>query len=114
MSLQIVNSLTKQPQQLEELLKQGMSDKDIEQLLMSQYQDEFLVKNLMGEVKKMRNSQKTMVGLTLVLAGAFLMLLGFIFAFVGVGAGALIDVFLYGFTTVGLVIVFLGLVKIFN
>lgn len=114
MSLQVANSLTKQPQQLEELLKQGMSDKDIEQLLMNQYQDEFLVKNLMGEVKKMRNSQKTMVGLTLVLAGAFLMLLGFILAFVGVGSGALLDVFLYVFTTVGLIIAFFGLAKIFN
>jgi len=66
----------------------------------------------MAEVKKLRNSQKTASGLTLVLLGAFVMLLGFVLAFAT--SGTLLYIFLYGFTGAGLIIVFAGLVKVFQ
>lgn len=114
MTVKVPTPTANQPQDLQQLIRQGMPDKDIEMLLMNQYADDFLVKNLMAEVKKLRNAQKTTQGLTLVLAGAFLMLLGFIFAFVGSNSDSMLDLFLYGFTTIGLVVAFAGLIKIFN
>lgn len=114
MSVKIVTPNTSEPQELHQLIKQGMSDEDIRFLLTENYKDDFLVTNLMAEVKKLRNSQKTASGLTLVLLGAFVMLLGFVLAFMGATSGTLLYIFLYGFTGVGLIIVFAGLVKVFQ
>lgn len=114
MSVKIVTPNTSEPQELHQLIKQGMSDEDIRFLLTENYKDDFLVTNLMAEVKKLRNSQKTASGLTLVLLGAFVMLLGFVLAFMGATSGTLLYIFLYGFTEVGLIIVFAGLVKVFQ
>ncbi|HRO44066.1 MAG TPA: hypothetical protein PL009_14620 [Flavipsychrobacter sp.] len=114
MAIKIITPNSSNPTDLQHLVKQGMSDNDIEFLLMENYKDEFLVRNLMMEVKKLRNSHKTALGLMLVLGGAFIMLLGFVFAFFSTSSGLMLNVFLYGFTVVGLLVAFGGLVKIFN
>jgi len=114
MATNTLSSATSGTKDLEQLLRQGLSNSDIEQLLMKDYKDEFLVEKLMVEVKKLRNAQKTSTGLTLVLSGAFLMLMGFLCAFITGSTETLLYVFLYGFTSIGLVIAFLGLAKVLN
>jgi len=114
MSVKVVTPNASSPQDLRDLLRQGMSDNDIEFLLQQHYQDDFLVKNLMTEVKKLRNARKTTSGLMFVLAGAVLLLLGFFFSIVIGTSSTLFGVFLYGFTCAGIAVAFVGMIKMFG
>ena len=114
MTVKVVTPNTSSPQDLRDLLKQGMADKDIEFLLQQQYKDEFLVNNLMSEVKKLRNSQKTASGLIFILVGAAVMLLSCMLTLMGNYSSTNFGLVLYGLTSLGIIIVFIGLIRIFS
>ncbi len=99
---------------LPEMLRKGLSDDKIRASLHDRYQDEFLVEKLMAEVKKLRNSAKTTSGLIFVFIGAVLLLLSCILTLTGSYSSGTFGPFLFGLTSIGLIIVFIGLVKIFN
>lgn len=114
MAIKVVTPNASSPQDLRDLLRQGMSDQDIEFLLQEHYRDDFLVKNLMNEVKRLRNSQKTASGLTFIMIGAAFLLFGFLFSITLGASSHFFTLFLYGFTSIGILIVFIGMIKILH
>lgn len=76
--------------------------------------EEHSLPEMMNEIKKLRNSRKTSGGLILILAGAMLCLLSCILTLTGSYSGTSFQLVLYGITTVGILITFGGLIKIFN
>ncbi len=114
MSINVTAHTSSSSQDLQLLIRQGLSDQEIEFSLMDRYNDLFLVNNLMTEIRKLRNARKTTNGLLFMLTGGFLMLLGFAGSFAATAIGISLSVFLYGFTTAGLIIAFAGLIKIFT
>ena len=99
---------------LPSLLRKGMKDDAIEKTLRNQYQDDYLVNNLMKEVKRLRNQQRTTNGLILAIIGAGLLLLSCVLSLTGSISSGSFSIYLFGFTTIGIAIVFAGLVKIFG
>jgi|GEM_PF-1003596 len=103
-----------QQHDLPALLKQGLSDAEIESLLKEKYKDVFMVRNLMKEVKQIRNAQKNTTGLVLIAIGAALMLLSSVLSLSGSLSSGSSWYFLFGLTTIGVIIVFAGLIQIFG
>jgi len=99
---------------LTQLIKNGLSDEEIQKTLSSKYEDEYHVINLMKEVKKLRSAQKTSSGLVFVFIGAVLLLLSCVLTLTGTYSQGSFGMVLFGFTTIGVSIVFWGLVKIFS
>jgi hypothetical protein len=94
------------------LIDRGLSDEKIERLLLEQYQEEFLVTNLMREVRKLRNAQKASAGLILLIIGAVILFFSCVLALTGGLPEGSVGIFLFGFTTLGVVVVMAGLIKI--
>jgi hypothetical protein len=69
---------------------------------------------MLAEIKKLRNARKTSSGLMLILIGAVLCLLSCVLTMTSSYSHGNFSIVLYGFTTVGIVLVFGGLMKIFN
>jgi len=110
------NSNTSMPiaQLLEVWVKQGLSNKEIEEkLLFNGYDSRFIIE-LLKESSKMRNSRKTAKGLSLILIGALLCLVSCILTLSHAFTGNDYTFVLYGLTSAGILVVFAGLMFIFN
>ena len=99
---------------LPKLLREGKSDDEIRTILIAQYDDSPVVVQLMQEVKKLRSAKATSAGLIFILAGAVVLLASFLMAYLRFSTSDSLSFALYGLTTAGILIVFVGLMKIFG
>lgn len=95
-------------------IDQGMSNADIKEKLSFEGYDEKYISELLKEASKLRNSKKTARGLTLVLIGACMCLLSCILTLSHAFSGSNFSFVLFGITTIGILVVFGGLVYIFG
>jgi len=99
---------------LPSLINRGLRDDEIQKILFEQYQDDYHVINLMKEVKSLRNSRKTSTGLILILIGAAMLLTSCVLTLTGSYTQGTFNMVLFGLTTMGICIVFIGLARIFS
>jgi VIT1/CCC1 family predicted Fe2+/Mn2+ transporter len=92
-------------------LANGLDNKQVEAELLKMGIDERNVPDMLREFKKMRNARNTTIGLYYILAGALLCLISCVLTLAFSSATALI---LYGLTSLGVIIVFVGLARIFG
>lgn len=92
-------------------LDKGMDNNSIKAELQNMGIDDRNIPDLMKEIRKMRQARNTTKGLYLILAGAVCCLLSCVLTLVSSQLSVMV---LYGFTTVGILIVFAGLIKIFG
>ena len=106
----IQESLSKQ---ILELLSKGQKREQIVSELLAMGHDERFVKEIVTETIKIRNAKIQSQALTLILIGGVLCLLSCIVTMTSQFSNSNFPLVLYGLTTVGIVIVFLGFSKIF-
>jgi hypothetical protein len=94
--LDMLNNGSKKDQTIDELVKEG--------------HEEYFARQMVEQTIKLRNSKLMADGLRLILIGAAICLLSCIFALTSTGNFHLV---MYGMTTLGILIIFAGLVKIF-
>jgi hypothetical protein len=90
----------------------GLSLKDIEAELVQSGIEPRHVPELMAEIKKLRNAKRTSRGLILILIGAVICLVSCIITLFSSYSD--LSLVLYGLTSVGIIIVFAGLMQIFG
>ncbi|MBS1771830.1 MAG: hypothetical protein JST82_03145 [Bacteroidetes bacterium] len=100
--------------EVKEWLDKGLSNDDIAVELGKRGFDERSLPEMMAEIKRLRNARKTSSGLILILIGGVVCLLSCILTMTSSYSHTNFEIVLYGFTTLGILIVFGGLMKIFN
>ncbi len=103
--------------QLEEmkmLVSRGFDDQSIQQELIKRGLDEALIAQLMSHSSRIRGAVRTRKGSLLVLVGVIILGIGFLSCVAIHFMGGEISLPLYGVTIIGLILVFMGLIKIFN
>lgn len=80
-----------------ELLNMGIKDRNIPEML--------------REYKKMQHARNTTIGLYFILGGALLCLASCVFTLMSSSGNGFV---LYGLTSLGIIVVFIGLARIFN
>jgi hypothetical protein len=101
-------------QRAKKWLDNGVTDKQIEAELLASGTDTRHISDMLAEIKKLRNARKTANGLIFILAGAVTCLLSCVLTMTSSYSNSNFSMVLYGFTTIGIIIVFVGLMKIFN
>ncbi|MCB0700154.1 MAG: hypothetical protein H6551_04135 [Chitinophagales bacterium] len=93
-------------------LQKGLSDTQIKSEMLQLGIEERNIPEMLKEVVKMRRSRNTTNGLVFILIGAMMCLISCVYTL----ASATPDtgLMLYGLTSLGIVVVFVGLVKIFG
>lgn len=92
-------------------LDKGLTNKQIEEELHAIGVEERNIPDMLKEIIKMRNARNTTKGLYFMLAGASLCLISCVVTLMSSQTSALM---LYGLTSIGIVVIFAGLVKIFG
>jgi len=95
------------------LLGQGQDREQITTDLLQKGHDERFVQELLHETIKLRNAKMRTQGLTLILIGAVVCLLSFVLSITSSATHLNFPLVLYGLTSVGIIIVFAGFMKIF-
>jgi len=96
-----------------ELLDKAESRSDIKNILLQEGHDERFVKDLIKETTKVYNAKRVSSGLVYVLSGALICLTSCIVTMTTTYSHASFGWMLYGLTTLGILVVFAGLMKIF-
>lgn len=92
----------------------GASLDDIEVEFLKQEQDQILVAEIMTSLRKHIHKKNLKDGRALILSGCIVMVVGFVLTCVKFHSNESVNMVMYGFTTLGICIVFVGLYKIFN
>lgn len=92
-------------------LDKGLNNQQIKAELLNLGVDERNHADMLKEISKMRNARNTTKGLYFIFAGAVLCLASCIITLISTQANALV---LYGGTSLGILIIFIGLYKIFG
>lgn len=92
----------------------GLSNKEIEEKLRFGGYDDRYIADLLQELSKLRNAKKTARGLTLILIGSVMCLLSCILTLTHAFTGSDFSFVLFGVTTIGILLVFGGLIFIFG
>ena len=95
------------------LLEEGKGREEIETLLQQKGHDERFVKELVKEVIKLRQSKRISQGLGYILLGAVVCFGSFLITITGSFSQGAFPWVLYGLTSVGILIAFAGLMRIF-
>lgn len=95
------------------LLDQGQNREEIENDLMQKGHEERFVKDLLQETIKLRNAKMRTQGLALILGGALICLVSCVLTISSSVTYNNVPWVLYGLTTVGILVVFAGFVKVF-
>ena len=103
-----------QPPELAKMLREGRTDEQIREALVACYSEGPTVVQLMREVKKFRAAKTTTTGLIFILIGAVILVTSFILSFMHVVTAQSLSFVLFGLTTVGILVVFFGLMKVFS
>lgn len=96
------------------MMKEGYDQASIEAALRNSGVDVQGITDIFTAVRRMKNSRRTQNGNMLIVAGALLLVLGFGVCVALHYMDIQMTFALYGFTTAGLVLLFTGLVKIFQ
>lgn len=102
------------PPQAADWLDKGYSTEQITAELRNRGFDERQLPEMLAEIKRLRNARSLSKGLILILVGAVVCLLSCILTMTSSYSHSNFGIILYGFTTIGILIVFAGLMKIFN
>jgi len=94
-----------------EWLQKGLDNTQIKAELINKGIDERDIPEMLKEISKMRHSRNVTSALYFILAGAFLCLISCIITLMSAQTNAVV---LYGLTSLGIVIIFVGLYKIFG
>ncbi len=92
-------------------LEKGLSNQQIKAELLNNGIDERDIPEMLKEISKMRHARNVAAALYFILAGAFLCLISCIITLMSAQTNAFV---LYGLTSLGIVIIFVGLYKIFG
>lgn len=92
-------------------LKNGWDNNKIKEELLKQGVDQRNIPDLLKEISRMRNARNTATGLYFILGGAMLCLLSCILTLTTEGNTGFV---LYGLTSAGIMVAFYGLFKIFG
>lgn len=92
-------------------LEKGFSNEQVKAELMNMGIEERNIPEMLREFKKMRNARNTAIGLYFILAGALLCFISCVWTLAASSASSFV---LYGLTSVGIIVVFIGLARIFN
>lgn len=95
------------------LFDQGMPREQIVSHLQDNQHDETFARHLVAEVLKLREAKRRSQGLTLILCGAFVCLMSFVLTITSSFSQSSFPYVLYGLTSVGIIIVFAGFMKVF-
>ncbi len=101
-------------QELTLLLNQGLDKKSIEKHLLNKGLNSSEIEYLYKSARNKQGTLRTKNGKTLVLIGVMLLGIGFISSFLMYHSGGNFSLPLYGITLVGLLLLFIGLVLIFQ
>lgn len=96
-----------------DMLAHGQGREEIEQALLQQGHDEGFVKNIVKETIKLRQEKLRAQGLTLILSGAVICFLSFLLTITSSFSHSSFPLVLYGLTSAGILVVFLGFMRIF-
>jgi hypothetical protein len=96
------------------MLEQGHESDFIVSHLHKEGVDPATISEVLLHLKRLRNSKRTQTGSRLVLLGVILMGLGFLSCCFLLDPGSSLTIALYGFTSIGVIIMLAGLVMIFN
>lgn len=99
--------------EVKKLVDQGYEDVVIESLLRERGEEHDTVLKIMGEIKKMRNAKQSKTGSLFILAGVLVLGVGFISCIVVHNLGGSMAFPLYGMTSIGLILLMIGLMMIF-
>lgn len=97
-----------------EWLDKGLGTEQIMLELQKRGFEERHIPEMMAQIKKLQNARKTSNGLIYILIGAVVCLLSCVLTMTSSYSNSNFGLMLYGFTTLGILIVFVGLFKIFN
>jgi len=95
------------------LLEEGRGREEIEALMLQKGHDERFVKELVKETIKLRQSKRISQGLGYILVGALVCFTSFLLTITGTFSQGSFPWVLYGLTSVGILIVFAGFMRIF-
>ncbi len=95
------------------LLNNGQRREEIEAQLMEKGHEETFVKEIVVESIKLRDSKRRSQALALVLSGAVICFLSFLLTITSSFSHGSFGFVLYGLTSLGIVVVFAGLMKVF-
>ncbi len=95
------------------MLDEGQMRTDIESFLLEKGLDIKYVKELISETSKLRDSKRRAQGLMLILGGVLICFLSFLLTITSSFSNNTFPYVLYGVTSLGIVIVFTGLTKVF-
>jgi len=96
-----------------DMLNSGSSREQIESDLLLQGHDDNFVKELVHECVKLHYAKRRTQGLTLILCGAVVCFLSFLLTITSSLTHFSFPLVLYGLTTVGILFVFTGFMKVF-
>ena len=97
-----------------EWLDKGYNNEQIKTELQKRGFEERHLPEMLKEITRLRNARKTSAGLMLILIGGVVCLLSCVLTMTSNYSHSNFAIVLYGFTTIGILIVFGGLMKIFN
>jgi len=95
------------------LLDNGQSKDEVAARLEQDGLDPYFIKDIMKETLQLRDARRRSQSLALILVGAFICLMSCVLTLTGVFSTQSFPYVLYGMTSVGILIVFAGFVKIF-
>ncbi len=72
------------------------------------------IEHIIKQLKKIQHEKDHKTGRTLILMGAILLLAGFVFTFLNIYANQPVHFAMYGLTSAGLAVLFVGLYFVFN
>lgn len=97
-----------------ELFKQGKTTEEITAQLRTKGASEDLLLQAIAEIKTLRQTRRRNNGFIWCAIGCFLLVAGCMLTFIQHSNGQSIRIALYGFTTIGVIIVMKGLVDVFG
>ena len=95
------------------MLDDGMRRDDIIESLIGKGHDERFVRELVAESSKLRDTKRRAQGLALILGGALICFLSFLLTITSSFTSTSFPYVLYGVTSLGVLVVFAGLMKVF-
>ncbi len=96
------------------LLSRGFSSSEIEEELQKRSDDILLITVVIKDARNKHYEKMQAVGTQIIIVGSVLALLGFLMTILHFGSGTNFEYALFGFTGVGISLVFFGLYKIFG
>lgn len=96
-----------------QLLSEGHSREDIEQRLLAEGYDLYFIRDMLSETIRLRDAKNRSRALVLIIAGGVLCMAGFFITLVLSYSDSGSDIILYGLTSAGIILTFIGFTKIF-